>query len=122
MKKLIFAGVLYLLVGYSTQAFAQLSLVADGTSDFTAHEKYCSKIVNITQDTVDNLARSLQVSSNSIGFRNSRLNYSACCVTLDTPKGPINLLPWLFYENEKGEISVRINTANVHQNNPACNF
>jgi|688.fasta_scaffold1209394_1 hypothetical protein len=113
---------MFLLLIITPPSYAQLSLVADGTSDFTAHEKYCSKIVNITQDTVDNLARSLQVSSNSIGFRNSRLNYSACCVTLDTPKGPINLLPWLFYKNEKGEISVRINTANVDQNNPACNF
>lgn len=121
MKKAILISITYFSLAFSNQVLAQLSLVADGSSDFSAHEKYCSKIVDITQDTADNLAESLQVSSRSVDFRGGRLlSSSVCCVTMDTPKGPIRKLAWQFYKDKKGKIIVRINTINVKYSDPSC--
>ncbi len=120
MKKLLLIYLSLVSIIIPGKAFAQLTMVADGSADFSAHEKYCAKVGNITQDTADNLAESLKVSSDSIDFRSSRLAYSACCVTMDTPKGPIRRLAWQFYQNKEGRITVRINTINVKDSDPMC--
>lgn len=110
-----------LIAYFPNLANAQLIFVADGSSDLSANGKYCSKIVGITQDTADDLATSLQVSSQSIMFRGSRASSaSTCCVTMDTPKGPISKLSWQFYKTKDGKIIVRMNTVNVKSSDPFC--
>jgi hypothetical protein len=114
-----FATVL-ILIPLSFPAFAQLKMAGDSSVDPSVSSKFCPKITSITQDTADNLAESLKVSSKSIEYRGSRMSYSACCVILDTPKGPIRKIAWQFYTNKDGETIVRINTIGVKQSDPFC--
>jgi hypothetical protein len=54
-----------------------------------ANSKLCTKIQDITQDMADQIAKGLEVSSSSIVLREAFVHGPICCVTLDTPKGPV---------------------------------
>ena len=102
---------------------AGLDLVADGSTDLDANARLCSKVSGITVSTADELATAMQVSSESISYRGSTLKSGvACCVTLDTPKGPIKQIVWQYYKNGRGKIISKMNMVNVTSSNPACMY
>lgn len=120
MKIIKDLGTVLICVSFSMPAFAQLKMLGDTSVDRSMGSKFCPKVVDITQDTADNLAESLKVSSKSVEYRSAHISYSACCVVLDTPKGPIKKIAWQFYANKNGETIVRINTIGVKQSDPFC--
>lgn len=91
-------------------AHAGLQLVGDGTNE-NDNTSYCSKVQSVTQDSVDPLALAWQVNSDNITTRSTKLlsSSTACCVTLNTPKGPFKNFVTQYYANEKGKIIGRMN-------------
>lgn len=86
-------------------------------------KKYCSKVVDVTQRTADDLASSLQVSSNSIQVRGAYIvRNGPCCVKMDTPKGPITRSVWQYYDGKRAEVIAHMNTVNVKSSDSVCSM
>ena len=93
----LFTITLYL---FSGTASAELTFLGDGSKDMNLNKKYCSQIIDITQSSADDLARSWKIPSASITLRNTQLFSGVmCCLTLDTPKGPFVNMSYLYYSN-----------------------
>jgi hypothetical protein len=61
------------------------------------------------------------VSSSSINLRNSWLKPSGvCCVTLDTPKGPLKFLVWQYYQGSTGSVIAHMNVINKRSSDVSC--
>ena len=123
MKRYIIISLFFGFIASTNTHAAGLELVADGSSDLDSNARLCGKVSNVTANSVDDLATALQVSSQSIFYRNATLKSGvACCVTLDTPKGPIKQIVWQYYKNSKGKIVANMNMVNVTSSNAACMY
>lgn len=91
-----------------SQAFAQLAFLGDGSKDLSLNKKFCPLVIGITQSSTDDLAIGWGVDSNSIRYRGSRVLGPACCITLDTPRGPFTNGAWQYYSDGKN-IYARMN-------------
>lgn len=79
--------------------------------DDTLNEDYCSKITGITASAQDDLATAWKISSFSFRLVSTRLvgGTAACCLKLDTPKGPFQNVALNYYINSKQQIFVSMN-------------
>jgi len=100
-----------------------LKLLGDtsGSDGEELSRRYCSKVMNVTQSVADNLSSSLQVSSDTIRFRNSWIKPTGvCCVVLDTPRGPLKFLVWQYYQGSKGGVIANMNVINTKSSDVSC--